>query len=676
MNNKTNYSKSKMQMVSLKSSVLLSFLFIIGSLSLNAATYQVEIDYHRKGLTYTDSGSPITISFFDHNQQLVHEESVAGIKPIKIQPHTFRLTTNSPIERISLSIGGNDAFFIDRIMIWKDGQKIKEYGKDGGKGWCLSTDPNDTNGGWKNHLEEGCTPSRTFLVESIMDTPGLIGGQPISANNPSRQPIPGEDSWVYYNNEQRSEINAEGIGRCYDVRNIDPLNWSNESLKSGQRASVISLIRDDSKRPARHNNKDYVVPKGVVYTSEIIGDSEAESKFAATSYEYEQEVLQEYRADVGVPKVGSAKVSAAFRDVNQSSGSNSSLFTFSKMYKQFYKLDLYFDDPSHQHYIDPRFWNGVRLLGQEMSAQEFINKFGTHYASTTYYGGNFMQRRAVSQSEYSYYESNQNEFKADVEGTIKKVNFAVGTTQGSRNRRGETESVAMSSAKIFTVGGDLNQYRPDLWAQSVLNNLAVVKVRLTRLSSLLTSENFPEIPNIREKRILLQKYIEAAEREAVANQSPEMKNAFFSKKAATYKLRVTYMKCTGHGAKEPGTESEYFGKIYMGMFKSNGTALKTYTCFNKSDKNTVDLALNQTRDINRTITVKVSPDQIQNGFASVYGHLKEKDLIEFKLSTFSKHSAQSKIYFRSALDHKVTKKITFTSKYGDKVEVHFSLERA
>lgn len=670
-----NYSKQTNIQVCLKSRSLAFIFFSLCAFPLWGGVYQVDIDFFRLGLMYTDTKSEITITYLNSNGQVIHEESKAGLYPAKLKPHSFRIRTDETLEKVILKTGGSDAFFIDRVIIWKDGAKLKEYGKDGGDGWCLSTDANDSNGAWKGHLEEACSPSRSFLVESVLENPNLLGGLPISATTPSRRLGPGEKSWVYYDNDLRSEINAEGIGRCYDVRNIDPLNWSNETLQSGQRASVVSLARDDSRRPARHNDRDYVVPKGVVFTSEIIGDSEAESKFAATSYEYETEVLQEYRADVGVPKAGSAKVSAAFRDVNATSGSNSSLFAFSKMYKQFYKLDLYFDDPAHQHSLDPRFWSGVRELGQGLSALNFIRKFGTHYASTTYYGGNFLQRRTVSQSEYAYYESNESEFKADVEGTVKKVNFALGTTQGSRNSRGETETVRLSSAKIFTVGGDLNQYRPDRWAESVLNNLAVVKVRLTRLSDLLTTENFPEIPDIREKQALLAKAIEAAEQEALHNQSVFQKHAFFSKKPANYRLTVTHMKCRAHGSKEPGGNSEIYGKIQMGMYNRNSGALKTATCFNKNNKNYIDLAVNQTYDINKSIKFKVQPADIQEGFISVFGSLKEKDMVEIQLSTFSKHSKKSQLFFRSALDHKVSRHITFTSKHGDKVEVHFKLER-
>jgi hypothetical protein len=439
---------------------------------------------------------------------------------------------------------------------------------------------------------------------------------------------------------------------------------------------VIDLVRDDGRRPARHNGKDYVVPKGVVFTSEIVGDSEAESKFASTSYEYESDVLRSYSAEVGVKKlVGSAKGSAAFRDVTNDKGKNSSLYAFSKMYKQFYKLDLYFDDPSHEHYINPRFWKGVKELGQGLSADDFIQKFGTHYAASTYYGGNFFQRRTVTQSEYSYYESNASEFKADVEGTIKKVNFKVGMTKGSRNSKGETEKVGMSSAKIFTVGGDLNQYRPDLWAKSVLKNLAVVKVKMSRISDLLTAENFPEIPNIKEKQALLAAAIFAAEQEAIFNQSEKSKSDFFTKKAATYKLTVTYMKCRGHGKGEPGGNSEYYGNLKMAFFNKKGAALKTHTFFNRNQKNYIDLAMNQTRDINQSVTLKINPADIAQGYITIYGSMKEADITQVQMSTISKLDSKPRIYFRNALDHEVKKKVTFTSKYGDRVEVNYVLKK-
>ncbi|MFK7950479.1 MAG: MAC/perforin domain-containing protein [Saprospiraceae bacterium] len=490
-----------------------------------------------------------------------------------------------------------------------------------------------------------------------------------------RIPTNKEATWIYHNNEERREINAEGLGRCYDIRNIDPINWSGETLKSGQRASAIALVRDDSRRPARHNNKDYVVPKGVVFTSEIIGDSEAESKFAATSFEFENDVLSSYKVKAKVPMKGSAKVSAAFHDVNSTSSSNNTLFAFSKMYKQYYKLDLYFDDPAHEHYIDMRFWQGVNELGDELSVDEFIKKFGTHYASTTYYGGNFFQRRSISQSQYAYYESSERDFKADVEGTIKKVKFDVGTVQQSRNSLGETERVEMSAAKIFTVGGDLNQNEPELWSTSVLENLAVVKVKLTRLSDLLTTKNFPNVEDIKTKKAILEAAILKAEQEATANQSKQQSHNFFTKKPVKFRLTATYIKCRGHGKGEPGQNSEYFGTINIGLFNRNGSKIISKPVFNKSKKNKVTLSKNQAYDLNKSITLTISPSDLAKGYASVYGSLKEIDWSDIPLSSLSQHESKCKISYRNALDVPVKKLVSMTTEYGDNVELHYVLER-
>ncbi|GAB5554040.1 MAG: hypothetical protein Sapg2KO_36310 [Saprospiraceae bacterium] len=617
----------------------------------------------------------MSILYINAFGQTVHQERVDGISPLSTNRKVFKYTSSEPIQMVAFRIAGNDAFFIDKVHIFKNGQALQQHGEEGGTGWCLSTDQGDGKGVWGQQSTDGCQAIRGFMVEKNLLSQNVLAAKANASNSSLRQPRQDEQTWVYANNESRREINAEGLGRCYDIRNLDPINWSNETLQSGQRASVIRLVRDDGRRPARHNNQDYVVPKGVVFTSEIIGDSEAESKFAATAYEYENEVLQSYTADIGIPKVGSSKTSAAFKDASRNTGSNTSLYAFSKMYKQFYKLDLYFDDPAHQHYLDPRFWMAVNDLGQGLSAADFIKKFGTHYASTTYYGGNFFQRRNVQTSAYSFYESNEKSFKTAVEGTIKKVKFDVGTTQGSRNSSGRTEKVEMSSAKIYTVGGDLDQFRPDLWAQTVLQNLAVIKVRLTRLSDLLTAESFPGITNIREKRALLAAAITLAEKEAAFMRSTSQTNDFFTKKAAKFKLTVTYMKCLKHGSKEPGGNSEYYGKIRMGLFNSSGKALKTSTCFDKSSKNYIDLARNQSRNINKSVSYTVNPKDLNSGFASVYGHLNEKDFAEIKLSTFSYHDAAVKINYRSALFQPVTKRILFTSTHGDQVEVHYQLQR-
>lgn len=538
--------------------------------------------------------------------------------------------------------------------------------------WFVSTNSENIS----NKITELTTKTTSTNTEKPMEIDPEEGNHKtiLKAAGP-RVPTNEEATWVYHDNEERREINAEGLGRCYDIRNIDPINWSSETLKSGQRASAIALVRDDSRRPARHNNKDYVVPKGVVFTSEIIGDAEAQSKFAATSFEFENDVLSSYKVKAKVPMKGSAKVSAAFHDVNSTSSSNSSLFAFSKMYKQYYKLDLYFDDPAHQHYMDMRFWQGVKDLGNELSADKFIEKFGTHYASTTYYGGNFFQRRSINQSQFAYYESSERDFKADVEGTIKKVKFDVGTVQQSRNEMGETERVEMSAAKIFTVGGDLNQNEPELWSNTVLENLAVVKVELTRLSELLTTKNFPNINDIKTKKAILEAAILKAEQEATANQSEPQTHNFFTKKPVKFRLTATYLKCRGHGKGEPGQNSEYFGTVNIGFFNRNGSKIVSNTAFNKSKKNKVTLSKNQTYDLNRSVSLTVSPADLAKGYASVYGGLKEIDWSDIPLSSLSQHESACKIPYRNALDVPVKKSVSMTTKYGDHVELHYVLER-
>ena len=135
------------------------------------------------------------------------------------------------------------------------------------------------------------------------------------------------------------------------------------------------------------------------------------------------------------------------------------------------------------------------------------------------------------------------------------------------------------------------------------------------------------------------------------------------------------MKCTGHGSKEPGGNSEYFGKLTMGMFNGSGKSLRTLNCFNRSDKKLLDLAINQTHDLNKKLTLKIGANDIRNGYATLYGKLQEKDLVAVPAGSVSKFDDSAKIYFRDALHQRVSKRLTFRNKYGDTIIVHYKLER-
>jgi hypothetical protein len=504
----------------------------------------------------------------------------------------------------------------------------------------------------------------------------VLGVQPLPNGTPPPRTLQKAD-WNYTGNMSRQEINANGLGRCYDVRRVDLLNWTAETLNSGKTSYVFDLYRDDSARPARFNNADYVVPFGVTFQSAIQSDAEEQYKFIVTANEFESEVTQEYRANVGVPKLGSAKVSVAFNNASSSANKNENMYAFTKMYKQYYKLDANLDNPTYKHQINSRLWNAVRQLGYEMSAEEFIEQFGTHFASTAYYGGNYLQRRSVNKSEFSTSTHSEREFKMDVEATIKKINVGVGTTQGSSSSSSNSNSITVSDKKVYTIGGDPSFDNPQRWANTVIRMPEVIKGQLTRISALLTKAYFPEMSDIDNKRKLLEVAIAKAERDAGDLLSQPTANDFYSKTPVEFRLTVWGLKCTGQGSGEPGDESEYYGKLAMGYFSNDRKQLGGKACWDQNIDHKVSFATNQTRELNQVSTMTIYPKDFADGYAKIWGWMKEGDSFEdTKMTNYNENDTDGAIYFRSAMGfNKVPGTLTFTSGFGDSVTVSYELQR-
>jgi hypothetical protein len=78
------------------------------------------------------------------------------------------------LKHIDISIGGDDAFWMDEIRVYRrdfandrfKDNLVGHWGRDNGKGWCLSTDANDINGSFKDRsTSSGCVTTFRFQVE-------------------------------------------------------------------------------------------------------------------------------------------------------------------------------------------------------------------------------------------------------------------------------------------------------------------------------------------------------------------------------------------------------------------------------------------------------------------------------------------------------------------------------
>lgn len=167
----------------------------------SSTLYYAQIDCHGSGLDHTDTNSNVRVKFVSTNgdnagtarKSLTDiEAKVMSINP-SFNPFTSALgTSESPLcnavtdavymsntfepfslKHIVISTGGDDAFWMDEVRVYRrdfndggiDDTLVAHFGRDNGKGWCLSTDANDINGSFKTKSSQsGCIDAFRFRI--------------------------------------------------------------------------------------------------------------------------------------------------------------------------------------------------------------------------------------------------------------------------------------------------------------------------------------------------------------------------------------------------------------------------------------------------------------------------------------------------------------------------------
>ena len=147
-----------------------SFEFAIQRLpatSKKELTYAVGIDCQTDGIDNEGTTSTITATFYDKTGKQVGIGAVTGISDgitgcMRIRDVEIEAKTTGEVETVKVSTNGSDAFMIDRIHLYREGEKIQSYGANNDRGWCLSTDPKDGTGSWSYAANGICVTHHTW----------------------------------------------------------------------------------------------------------------------------------------------------------------------------------------------------------------------------------------------------------------------------------------------------------------------------------------------------------------------------------------------------------------------------------------------------------------------------------------------------------------------------------
>ena len=104
--------------------------------------------------------------------------------------HDLYQNEGATVTHVVVETNGSDAFWMDEVRLRRvkkiekrttddssgasivkdetDEELLQHWGRDGGQGYCLSTDPNDASGSWEDYVQL-CTKSLTFRTSSADD---------------------------------------------------------------------------------------------------------------------------------------------------------------------------------------------------------------------------------------------------------------------------------------------------------------------------------------------------------------------------------------------------------------------------------------------------------------------------------------------------------------------------
>ncbi|PRP94824.1 hypothetical protein ENSA7_76470 [Enhygromyxa salina] len=121
--------------------------------------YTVKLDCGRSTIENEGTSNDVTVSLYDGSTKL--GERVVDYARWCEYGTSWEFSSEKQPDRIYVETNGSDAMFIDYVTLWEYSEadhydKIKTWGQDGGNGWCLSTDPSDSSGGWDPYVSGNC----------------------------------------------------------------------------------------------------------------------------------------------------------------------------------------------------------------------------------------------------------------------------------------------------------------------------------------------------------------------------------------------------------------------------------------------------------------------------------------------------------------------------------------
>jgi len=376
-----------------------------------------------------------------------------------------------------------------------------------------------------------------------------------------------------------------------------------------------------------------------------------------TAHEFEQQLLQTDTSD----RAFSAHFTKAYNTNVDAAKKDKLIFVYTLRKVPIYDL-RHVDNRLSEAFID-----AVKRLGRDLSPEGFISWFGTHYTDHVTYGGIFLTRNLVSNTDFINSPYTEDEFKEEL---LKEV---------GRQQRGDSLTnpyIKLGPPQRFTRGGNVNEIWDERWAQSVTRaNAVVLDANLVELTNLLSTKNFPDVPDLDHRRYLLQAAIDRAREQSISWQAAEETTDFFKKYSLQFRQKVHLIVKASKGKTEEQERTAYVGDLFYGSFNGNSEPLKTEALIEYQGINLNTLLTDEEITLNKVLDFTISPEELKSAYVSVWDDTKKLEKGQGRKTLFVSGPPEAHAYFKDALVGVVQKEVEITTIDGDVFKISYSLEQ-
>lgn len=186
----------------------------------DAASCSLHVNCYHPDVKYTDTDHNISIYYYDWQRKYLGTLSLWGEQKCNwLEPTAYRIANcpKNTVRYVVLQASGNDAFFADYVKFREDNGYTTQWGVNNGNGYCLSTDPNDSFGGFAANCYRCLTFHRDGNVYIPSKCPNGLWNHSRRRNRNLRRSDTGEEA-------SGEDGNKDDSNNDEKMMSFDPMN--------------------------------------------------------------------------------------------------------------------------------------------------------------------------------------------------------------------------------------------------------------------------------------------------------------------------------------------------------------------------------------------------------------------------------------------------------------------